>query len=132
MINWNTSKEDALTIGEIVARARGYWPDVNALELNMDITATHANGCPVKLRELAGAPKLDFAHDVCGIQRHINRETGQLEDCFVPRYSMPQRSEQGSTLTPVIAILTVFTTALVLLAQSGLLHAVLARLAEVR
>jgi hypothetical protein len=132
MINWNTSKQDALTISEIVARARGYWPDVNALKLNMDITATHANGCPLKLRELAGAPKLDFAHDVCGIQRHINRETGQLENCFVPRYAAPIRAEQGYTLIPVLAILTIFVTAAVLVAQSGLLHAVLARLAEVR
>lgn len=132
MINWNVSKEDALTIGEIVARARAYWPDVDALELNMDITAVHANGCPLKLRKLAGAPKFDFAHDVCGIQRHINRSTAQLENCFLPRYAMPERNERGSALTPVIAILTAFTTALVLLGQSGLLHAVLARLAEVR
>jgi len=43
-----------------------------------------------------------------------------------------KKSEQGSSLTPVIAILTAFTAALVLLAQSSLLHAVLARLAEVR
>jgi hypothetical protein len=41
-------------------------------------------------------------------------------------------SERGSALTPVIAILTAFSAALVLLGQSGLLHAVMARLAEVR
>ena len=41
-------------------------------------------------------------------------------------------TEQGSALTPVIAILTAFTVALVLIAQSGLLHTICARLAEVR
>lgn len=86
-INWNVSREEALTIMEIVARARSYWPDTNGMELDMDITACHANGCPLDLRELAGAPKFDFAHDVCGIQRHINRQTGQLEGFFQPRYA---------------------------------------------
>ena len=42
------------------------------------------------------------------------------------------RTEQGSSLTPVIAILTAFTVAAVLIAQSGLLHTICARLAEVR
>jgi len=40
--------------------------------------------------------------------------------------------ENGSALTPVIAILTAFTVAAVLIAQSGLLHTICARLAEVR
>ncbi len=40
--------------------------------------------------------------------------------------------EQGSALTPVIAILTAFTVAAVLIAQSGLLHLVIARLAAIR
>lgn len=44
----------------------------------------------------------------------------------------PRDSERGSALTPVIAILTVFTVGTVLIAQSGLLHAVLARLAQVQ
>jgi len=45
---------------------------------------------------------------------------------------LPNHGEQGSALTPVIAILTAFTVALVLIAQSGILHTICARLAEVR
>lgn len=38
----------------------------------------------VKLLEF---PKFDFAHDVCGIRRHMRRDNypGTLGDCFVPR-----------------------------------------------
>lgn len=39
-------------------------------------------------------------------------------------------TEQGYALTPVIAIFAAFTTALVLLAQSGLLHSVVAEFAQ--
>jgi len=42
-----------------------------------------------------------------------------------------QRDEQGSALTPVIAILTLMTMGAVLVAQSGLVNALLARLAQV-
>jgi hypothetical protein len=53
----------------------------------MDITACHLNGCPLRLGELLGADDANFAHDVFGIRRHLNRETGKLEDCFCPRYA---------------------------------------------
>ncbi len=53
----------------------------------MDITAAHRNGCPLKLDELLKAEDFDFAHDVFGIRRYINRKTGKLENCFLPRFS---------------------------------------------
>ena len=40
-----------------------------------------------ELEELLHADGFDFTHDVWGIRRHINRKTGQLEDCFTPRYA---------------------------------------------
>lgn len=91
MINWNVSKAEHKLIIEIANRARGMAVDYGLQypiqEIVMDITATHANGCPLKLGELAGAAKFDFVHDVFGIYRHINRQTGQLEDSFLPRYA---------------------------------------------
>jgi len=54
----------------------------------MDISATHSNGTPLKLQELLDADDMNFAHDVFGILANINRRTGQLENCFVPRYSL--------------------------------------------
>ena len=57
------------------------------MDADMDVTACHANGCKLKLDELLSADDANFAHDVFGIQRHINRTTGKLENCFLPRFS---------------------------------------------
>lgn len=46
-----------------------------------------ADGCPLKLEALAKADEANFAHDVFGIRRHIDRETGKLGDCFLPRFA---------------------------------------------
>lgn len=89
MISFSVSKPDHKLIVEIADRASAMaarndreYPTTEAM---MDITAVHANGCPLKLSELLSAEPFDFAHDVFGIRRHINRKTGQLEDCFIPR-----------------------------------------------
>lgn len=41
------------------------------------------------LKALLEAPAFDFAHDICGILRHMDRSSypGKLTDCFVPRFS---------------------------------------------
>ena len=86
LINWKVSAQDAKLIGRIVKRAS----KLKGIELDtlaMDLTATHANGCPLKLAELLNADQFNFAHDVCGIIRHMNRNTGQLEGFFVPRFA---------------------------------------------
>lgn len=53
--------------------------------LTMDITACHANGCPVNLAKLLDADDVTFGHDITGIQRHIDRRTGKLRRAFGPR-----------------------------------------------
>lgn len=55
----------------------------------MDVTACHANGCPLDLEKLLHADAFNFSHDVFGIARYINRNTGKLENCFVPRCALP-------------------------------------------
>lgn len=84
------SQAEARTIHKIAARAvnmaisAGF--DYPMMDADMDITACHVNGCPLKLEELLRADEFNFAHDVFGIRRHLNRETGKLENCFVPRF----------------------------------------------
>lgn len=46
----------------------------------------------LRLEELLNADDLNFTHDVCGIQRHLNRQTKKMEDCFVPRFASSGRS----------------------------------------
>ena len=85
------AKDEARTIGIIAARAvqmaQQNGVDYLFMDADMDITACHVNGMPLKLNALLGADDANFAHDVFGIRRHLNRETGKLEDCFVPRYA---------------------------------------------
>ena len=91
MLNFTATKQEFEQIRAIAKRAVAmvagteiYYSMQDAL---MDIEACHCNGCPLKLHELAGAKPSDFGHDVFGIRQHLNRETGQLEDCFLPRYA---------------------------------------------
>lgn len=53
----------------------------------MDLCACHANGNPLRLADLLAADDLNFTHDITGIARHMDRETGQLRDLFSPRFS---------------------------------------------
>ena len=64
-------------------------PPVDRMSFRMDIAAVHASN-PLDLKALADAPDFDFAHDICGICDNLNRETGELENCFLPRYSVPK------------------------------------------
>jgi hypothetical protein len=88
--SFDVTQEDSEIIREIVARARKADPDLDALSLTMDITACHASGNPLKLRELLEADDFNFAHDVFGIQNCINRESGELTRNFLPRFSVPE------------------------------------------
>ena len=57
------------------------------LDATMDVDACHNNDCPLKLQELLEADDFNFAHDVFGIRANIDRTTGKLQNCFVPRYA---------------------------------------------
>ncbi len=57
------------------------------LTVVMDLTAAHFNGNKLRLPELLEADDFNFMHDIGGINRHLNRETYELENCFSPRFS---------------------------------------------
>lgn len=52
---------------------------------SMNLVACHANGTPLDFERLARFDAFNFAHDVFGIDRHIDRDTGKLSNCFLPR-----------------------------------------------
>ncbi len=90
-INWNTTLEEDQLIGKIVDRALKSFTELNyggsRMDLNMDITATHCNGTPLDLEKFLQFDEFNFAHDLFGIINNINRETGELDNCFLPRCS---------------------------------------------
>jgi hypothetical protein len=97
-ISFDVSKEDSKLIRAIVDRAFGPGAlgdgmrkySIKRLDLSMDITATHANGTPLDLQKLFDFDAFNFAHDVIGILRHLDRETGKLGGCFLPRCARNQ------------------------------------------
>lgn len=41
----------------------------------------------LRLDDFLNADKFNFAHDIVGIQKHMNRQTKKMENIFVPRYA---------------------------------------------
>ena len=85
-----TNKERLELMSEIADRAIGLAMSCNVKieKIDMMLDLEFADKCcPLKLAELASAPVADFSHDVFGIRRHLNRQTKQLEDCFLPRFA---------------------------------------------
>ena len=96
MVNFDVTKEEAKLIQAIALRADNEvfngWTTQSIMDTEMDITATHANGCQLKLKELLMAKPFDFAHDVGGIRKFLDRNTGQLLGYFLPRFAQKQES----------------------------------------
>lgn len=59
------------------------------VSLMMDMLAADGvNGNPpIDLDALAQADDFNFIHDVAGVCRHLDRTTGKLTDCFIPRFA---------------------------------------------
>lgn len=99
-ISFNVSAADRTLITQIAVRAmkqaeKQGIKGVDVLNLTMDLTATHANGTPLRLAELLAADDGNFGHDVWGIRRYLDRSTGQLMDHFLPRFALPTASVMG-------------------------------------
>lgn len=52
----------------------------------MDLEIVHKT-VGLDLDGLLAARDVDFMHDIAGITRYLDRTTGQLTECFLPRYA---------------------------------------------
>lgn len=96
-VSFDVSNKDRDIIQKIADRALGMERQFlhhrdrrTRTDIEMDITATHASGNPLRLQALLEADDFNFAHDIFGIANCLNRATGQLENCFRPRFSQPE------------------------------------------
>jgi len=100
-MNWKIEANEWTLITHIAKRAESYgrthgWAmDYEYRDALMDLAAVHANGCPLDLAGLYDATPLDFCHDIYGIRRHLDRTTGKLGDCFIPRYAAKTGAKTG-------------------------------------
>lgn len=85
MISFNVTNKEASLCFLIAKRAQVKGIATDLLAMEMDITATHANGCKLDLEKLLTSTDPDFGYDVLGIRQHLDRETGRLTKSFSPR-----------------------------------------------
>ena len=89
MIDWaKADKNEVLMASKIAKRAVKLLGGGKVSSVAMDIQACHTHGCKLKLVELFDTDDGNFLHDVCGIAQNIDRDTGKLENCFLPRYAI--------------------------------------------
>jgi hypothetical protein len=90
-VNFKTTKQEYELIIKIAKRANLIYREngvlIDPVHIMMDLTATHLNGCPLKLQAMLDADDLNLMHDIAGIDRHLDRDTGKLTGCFDPRFS---------------------------------------------
>jgi hypothetical protein len=89
MIDWNATKlteTETMTVRAIIDRAQQLGVERSCMHLMMDVQAAH-HACPMDLEALMQAANTDFLHDVYGISANLNRETGELENGFLPRFA---------------------------------------------
>lgn len=91
MVKFEATKEENLLIFKIVDRAEENGMIANGrLSLIMDLESVHCNDIPLDFGKLLVFDAFDFAHDICGIHNNIDRSTGKLDNCFVPRCAKPE------------------------------------------
>ena len=90
-IQWSSNSQELATLTRIAKRARDLAAKNGVVysygDALMDLEACHCNGNRLRLSDLEEADDANFGHDVFGIRRYLDRSTGQLTDCFVPRFS---------------------------------------------
>lgn len=57
----------------------------------MDLDSVHQS-IGLDLDAMLASDDFDLVHDIAGIQRHLNRDTRLLEDCFLPRFASRQET----------------------------------------
>lgn len=88
-VSFRVSQDDDRLIEGCVGRAliHGMLRPTNesVVMAMMDLSAAKAQGCPIDFLRLLLSPDSDFRHDMRGIFENIDRVTGMVGNCFVPR-----------------------------------------------
>lgn len=93
-VSFAVSNDDRRLIRLVLDRAKGMNLLTQArVSHEMDLVATHANGCPLDFKRWLELDAFSFTHDFVGIARHLDRSTGRLGDCFRPRCAKPSAGD---------------------------------------
>lgn len=85
MIDWNkVNSGDFKKIRAITKRVINNYPGIDRIDIEMDIMATITNQS-LDLDKLLSFDDFNFGHDIFGIINNLDRDTGELKNCFLPR-----------------------------------------------
>lgn len=91
MLQFKASKQEVIKIHQVVKRAASFDDTIDFATTQMDLEACHCNGNPLDLNKLLTFDIYNLMHDVYGIRRNLDRQTGELTNCFVPRSSAKEK-----------------------------------------
>lgn len=86
-LSFSCAKADHEIIRKIADRVLEITEQTDRMHIIMNITACHANGCPLRLQDLLESDEFNFLHDINGIDNCIDRDTGKLTGYFLPRFA---------------------------------------------
>jgi len=81
---WAETRDRAILIADIIKRADNLKLTPSKLNLAMDLECAHKS-CPLDFKKLLAFDNFNFAHDIVGIQNHMDRENARLSHRFLPR-----------------------------------------------
>lgn len=65
---------------------------VDRMDVLLDVATCHFDAQKLRLDDLLAADDVNFAHDIGGLSRHLDRDTRKLMNCFSPRFSQRQEA----------------------------------------
>ena len=90
-VSFKATPAESKLITKIARRAQGLYTqhgvERDLLDIEMDLLAANANGCPLDFERMDQADEFNLMHDISGIYRHIDRDTGKLTGFFLPRFT---------------------------------------------
>ena len=91
MINWEKAKIDDYKKAKVViekAIKEKFFSPSDFQALQMDLVATHISGCPLDFQKMSEGEMGDILHDLVGINKNLDRDSGELLNCFLPRFAL--------------------------------------------
>jgi hypothetical protein len=93
MIKFAVSRAEEALIESIIDRAVASGNCDSPMSTRMDLCAVQNSSTPLDLRRMLDADDFNFAHDLFGIARHLDRRDnsptgGELLNCFLPRFAV--------------------------------------------
>lgn len=84
-LSFSVSPEDRDLINKISIRAVSSGIHTDRIDCIMDLSCAQANGANMDFERLLSFDDFNFSHDISGVNRCLDHDTGKLMHNFLPR-----------------------------------------------